>query len=85
LVSIAAANKERWSLAVAIGASMIIISMQIMRHEMRYKSFVFQSDLSATWYISATQPRSLSSRSLASERINCRVGFAQNVIRLLFL
>jgi hypothetical protein len=40
LVAIAAANKERWSLAVAIGASMIIISMTIMRHEMRYMSFV---------------------------------------------
>jgi hypothetical protein len=38
LVSIAAANKERWSLAVAIGASMI--SMKIMRHEMRSMSFV---------------------------------------------
>jgi hypothetical protein len=40
LVSIAAANKERWSLAVAIGASMIIISMKIMRYPMRYMSFV---------------------------------------------
>jgi hypothetical protein len=39
LVSIAAANKERWSLAVAIGAS-IIISMKITRHPMRYISFV---------------------------------------------
>jgi hypothetical protein len=38
LVSIVAANKERWSLAVAIGAS--ITSMKIMRHPMRYMSFV---------------------------------------------